>query len=89
MREKLLVYRPCQVFKEHIVKNNKNWALKNVICYRYKNEQNYEKSLIKYHADEFEYHKDEENELVWSIGNLWFELLTNKRIPLLSDVIQE
>lgn len=34
----LLIYKPCQVFKEHVIMKHGKWGICNLICYRDKNE---------------------------------------------------
>ena len=36
IESKMLTYKPCQIFKEHIVRNEAQWAIRNIICYRNK-----------------------------------------------------
>ena len=30
----LLIYKPCQIFKEHVIYKSDKWGLCNIICYR-------------------------------------------------------
>lgn len=30
----LIIYKPCQVFKEHIINKHGKWGIRNLICYR-------------------------------------------------------
>lgn len=34
-------------------------------------------------------HEDDDSELVWSIGRMWFELLTDSRIPPIKALTDE
>jgi hypothetical protein len=34
----LIIYKPCQVFKEHVILKKGRWGLCNIICYRDPNE---------------------------------------------------
>jgi hypothetical protein len=34
----LIIYKPCQVFKEHVILKEGRWGLCNIICYRDPNE---------------------------------------------------
>ena len=48
VESEMLTYKPCQIFIEHIVRNEANWAIRNLICYRNKNETEWENNAEKY-----------------------------------------
>ena len=80
MSSHLIIYKPAQVFKDHIIYKNGRWGLKNLICYRDPNESQ-EFNPNRYYPMDYYEHDDEDSELVWSIGRMWFYLLTDSRIP--------
>jgi hypothetical protein len=75
------------VFKEHVILKNGRWGLCNIICYRDPNE-NQQFSPNRYYPIDYYALPDEESELLWSLGKMWFELLTDSRLPPIKALTQ-
>lgn len=84
----LLIYKPCQIFKEHVIYKDGRWGIRNLICYRDPKETA-DFDSNRYWPIEYDYHPDENSELVWFIGRLWFELLTDSSLPPIASLTQE
>lgn len=84
----LLIYKPSQIFKEHLINKHGKWGIRNLICYRDPNE-NPEFDPNRYWPIDYSEHPDEDSELTWYIGRLWFELLTDSQLPPIKSLNQK
>lgn len=59
------------MFKEHVIEKHGRWGLCNIVCYRDPNE-NQEFDPDRYYPMDYYEHPDEDSELAWSLGRMWF-----------------
>ncbi len=72
---------PCQLRFEYIVKCDGKWGLCHAICDRF-DEEGKESSIDTYNPEEYIFHLDSENELVWNIGKVWLRFFTSEPVKI-------